>query len=99
MLLDKTNPSRVLSRSCEPLIRPTPSAREGYVPNAVYTCGLMRHHDRIILPCAVSDTFTTFATVEIKTLLRSMVCRSHQPLPSDGQPRRAHRPTRLLRLC
>jgi predicted GH43/DUF377 family glycosyl hydrolase len=70
VLLDKVDPSKVLARTREPLIRPEPSQREGYVPNVVYTCGAMRHKDRIILPYAVSDTFSNFATIEIATLLR-----------------------------
>jgi len=74
VLLDKKDPSKVLGRSCEPLVRPAPSEREGYVPNVVYTCGLMRHKDQIILPYAVSDTFSFFATIEIAALLRSMTC-------------------------
>ena len=44
-LLDKNDPSKVLARSREPLVRPEPSEREGYVPNVVYTCGAMRHND------------------------------------------------------
>ena len=40
-LLDKRDPSKVLARSREPLLRPEPSEREGYVPNVVYTCGAM----------------------------------------------------------
>jgi predicted GH43/DUF377 family glycosyl hydrolase len=71
-LLDKNDPSKVLARSPEPLVRPEPSEREGYVPNVVYTCGAIRHHDRIILPYAVSDTFSNFATIEIAALLQSM---------------------------
>jgi predicted GH43/DUF377 family glycosyl hydrolase len=74
VLLDKKDPSHVLARSCEPLVRPAPSEREGYVPNVVYTCGLMRHKGQIILPYAVSDTFSCFATVEISALLQSMTC-------------------------
>jgi predicted GH43/DUF377 family glycosyl hydrolase len=74
VLLDKKDPSKVLARSCEPLVRPAPSEREGYVPNVVYTCGLMRHRDQIILPYAVSDTFSYFATVKIAELLQSMTC-------------------------
>jgi predicted GH43/DUF377 family glycosyl hydrolase len=71
-LLDKHDPSRVLARSREPLLRPRPSEREGYVPNVVYTCGAMRHNDQIILPYAVSDTFANFATIKISTLLNAM---------------------------
>lgn len=71
-LLDKNDPLKVLARSREPLLRPEPSEREGYVPNVVYTCGAMRHNDQIILPYAVSDTFSNFATVKISTLLKTM---------------------------
>ena len=34
----------------------------------------MRHKDLIVLPYAVSDTYSSFATVEIAALLRSMTC-------------------------
>jgi predicted GH43/DUF377 family glycosyl hydrolase len=71
-LLDKNDPLKVLARSREPLLRPEPSEREGYVPNVVYTCGAMRHNDQIILPYAVSDTYSNFATVRIATLLNTM---------------------------
>jgi predicted GH43/DUF377 family glycosyl hydrolase len=71
-LLDKRDPSKVLARSHEPLVRPEPSEREGYVPNVVYTCGAMRHNDLIILPYALSDTFSNFATIKIADLLKTM---------------------------
>jgi len=72
VLLDKSDPSRVLARSREPLVRPEPSEREGYVPNVVYTCGAIRNRDQIILPYAVSDTFCNFATIRISALLGSL---------------------------
>ena len=71
-LLDKNDPSKVLARSREPLLRPERSEREGYVPNVVYTCGAMRHNDQIILPYAVSDTFSNFATIKISALMQAM---------------------------
>ncbi|WJR75525.1 glycoside hydrolase family 130 protein [Bradyrhizobium sp. NP1] len=71
-LLDKRDPSRVLARSSEPLLRPEPGEREGYVPNVVYTCGAMTHNDQLVLPYAVSDTFSNFATIKISALLHSM---------------------------
>jgi predicted GH43/DUF377 family glycosyl hydrolase len=71
-LLDKHDPSRVLARSSEPLLRPELSEREGYVPNVVYTCGAMTHNDQLILPYAVSDTYSNFATIQISALLQSM---------------------------
>ena len=72
VLLDKANPGRILARSREPLVRPEPSNREGYVPNVVYTCGGMRHNGRIVLPYAVSDTFCSVATMEIAALIESL---------------------------
>ena len=72
-LLAKEDPTKVLGRLPEPLLRPERSAREGYVPNVVYTCGAIRQGDRIILPFAICDTFSNFATIEVATLLRAMV--------------------------
>ena len=72
VLLDKKDPSKVLARSREPLVRPEPTEREGYVPNVVYTCGAMRHADQIILPYAISDTFSNFATIKIAALMQAV---------------------------
>jgi predicted GH43/DUF377 family glycosyl hydrolase len=72
VLLDKADPSKVLARTREPIVRPEPSEREGYVPNVVYTCGAMRHKGHIVLPYAISDTFSTFATIKIAELLEIM---------------------------
>ena len=71
-LLDKKDPSRVLARSREPLVHPEPSQREGYVPNVVYTCGAMRHGGQIVLPYAISDTFSNFATIKITALMQAL---------------------------
>ncbi len=71
-LLDKKDPSRVIARSREPLVHPEPSLREGYVPNVVYTCGAMRHGDAILLPYAISDTFSNLATIKISALLGAL---------------------------
>ena len=51
------------------MLRPEPSEREGLRP---YTCGAMRHNDHIILPYAVSDTFSNFATIKISALMQAM---------------------------
>ena len=72
VLLDKRDSSKVLGRSRAPLVRPESSEREGYVPNVVYTCGALRHAERIILPYAVSDTFSNFATLKISALMQAM---------------------------
>lgn len=71
-LLDKNDPTKVLGRLREPLLRPAPSEREGYVPNVVYTCGAMRHGDKIIFPYAISDSYSNIATIDIESLLAAM---------------------------
>jgi predicted GH43/DUF377 family glycosyl hydrolase len=38
----------------------------------VYTCGAMTHNDQLILPYAVSDMYSNFATIQISALMRSM---------------------------
>jgi predicted GH43/DUF377 family glycosyl hydrolase len=72
ILLDKKDPSKVIGRLREPLVRPEPTEREGYVPNVVYTCGGMRQGGHIILPYAISDTFSRFATIRIDDLMRAI---------------------------
>ncbi len=72
VLLDKTDPSKVLARTREALIQPEAFEREGYVPNVVYTCGAMRHNDCVIVPYAVADTFTNFAAVKIDALMNML---------------------------
>ncbi|MFN0193582.1 MAG: glycoside hydrolase family 130 protein, partial [Aestuariivirga sp.] len=72
VLLDKDDPSKVIARTSEPLLRPEPSEREGYVPNVVYTCGALRYNHSILLPYAVSDTYTCFAWIGIGALLAAM---------------------------
>ena len=71
-LLDLEDPSRVVGRLRVPLLCPNESERDGYVPNVVYTCGCLRHLDQIIIPYAMSDSATSFATVGLEQLLAAM---------------------------
>jgi len=64
--------AHVTPRSHEPLVRPEPSNREGYIPNVVYTCGRMRHGERVILPYAVSDTYCSVGTMKIAALIDNL---------------------------
>jgi predicted GH43/DUF377 family glycosyl hydrolase len=54
------------------LIKPNENEREGYVPNVVYSCGSLLFGRRLILPYAMSDSATTFATVSLDDLLTAM---------------------------
>ncbi|MGC1479120.1 MAG: glycosidase, partial [Chthoniobacterales bacterium] len=69
ILLDLEDPRKVIGRLPEPLLTPDANEREGYVPNVVYTCGAMVHAGRLILPYAMSDYATGFATVDLAKLL------------------------------
>jgi predicted GH43/DUF377 family glycosyl hydrolase len=71
-LLDRDDPTKVLGRLREPLIRPTENEREGYVPNVVYSCGSLVHKGLLIIPFAMSDYATTFATVPVGDVLAAM---------------------------
>ena len=71
-LLDRADPSRVIGRLREPLLSPNEAEREGYVPNVVYTCGALLHGRELIIPYAMSDSATSFATVSLDELLAAM---------------------------
>ena len=71
-LLDLQNPARVIAQLKEPLIVPNENERDGYVPNVVYSCGAMIHGERLIIPYAMSDSATSFATLSVEELLRQM---------------------------
>jgi predicted GH43/DUF377 family glycosyl hydrolase len=71
-LLDLNDPARVIGRLREPLLSPNETEREGYVPNVVYTCGALLHGRELIVPYAMSDFATSFATVSLDELLDAM---------------------------
>jgi len=71
-LLDRNDPTKVVGRLREPLIKPNENEREGYVPNVVYSCGSLLHGRRLLIPYGVSDYATTFATLPIDEVLAAM---------------------------
>jgi predicted GH43/DUF377 family glycosyl hydrolase len=72
MLLDLERPEIVKGRLDAPLLLPNEKEREGYVPNVVYSCGSIIHNDSLILPYAMSDYASTYATVNIGELLAAL---------------------------
>jgi predicted GH43/DUF377 family glycosyl hydrolase len=71
-LLDLGEPSKVIGRLREPLLKPNQSERQGYVPNVVYTCGALVHNGELIIPYAMADHATGFATVPLDEVLAAM---------------------------
>jgi predicted GH43/DUF377 family glycosyl hydrolase len=53
----------------EPLLLASEDERHGYVPNVVYSCGALRHGDRLVLPYGCSDYSIRFAFVDLPSLL------------------------------
>jgi predicted GH43/DUF377 family glycosyl hydrolase len=71
-LLDLQNPAKLIGRLKTPLLVPNAEEREGYVPNVVYSCGSMIHDDDLIIPYAMSDYASTYATVNLRELLNEL---------------------------
>ena len=71
-LLDRDDPTKVLGRLREPLIKPNENEREGYVPNVVYTCGALVHQGTLVIPYGLADHATGFATAPLDEVLAAM---------------------------
>lgn len=71
-LLDRDDPSKVIGRTKEPILTAVDADRSGYVPNVVYTCGVMKVGQRLLIPYGISDSAVGFATVKIADLLDLM---------------------------
>jgi beta-1,2-mannobiose phosphorylase / 1,2-beta-oligomannan phosphorylase len=71
-LLDLNKPEIEIGRLKSPLLLPNTGEREGYVPNVVYSCGSMVHNEDLIIPYAMSDYSSTYATVNLRELLNEL---------------------------
>ena len=72
ILLDLENPSKVIAHLEAPLLSPNAEEREGYVPNVVYSCGSIIHNGELIIPYAMSDYCSSFASVNLDELIDEM---------------------------
>ncbi len=75
ILLDLNDPSLILGRLNKPILEADEEERDGYVPNVVYTCGLLLHHNVLIIPYAVSDSATAFVTIELNDILNELISK------------------------
>lgn len=71
-LFDFENPEREIGRLKAPLIMPNESERDGYVPNVLFSCGSIIHNGDLIIPYAMSDYSSTYATVNLRELLNEL---------------------------
>ena len=72
VLLDRDDPRKVLGRLPEPLIQPDEETWDGYVPNVVYSCGGLVRGRTLLLPYALADDMTSFATAPLDDLVAAL---------------------------
>ena len=63
----------------EPLLTPTASERDGYVPNVVYSCGALIHGSTVVLPYGCSDTSVRIAFVDLPELIERLLSQPPHP--------------------
>jgi predicted GH43/DUF377 family glycosyl hydrolase len=73
LLLDARDPSRVLARSNEPILRPeTPYEREGFFGGVVFTCGLVSDGDLVRIYYGAADGVTAVADLSCDEIIAGM---------------------------
>ena len=55
-LPDPDDPTKLIGHLTQPLLTPIEDEPDGYVPDVVYSCGAILHHDHIILPYGMADS-------------------------------------------
>jgi len=68
-LYELENPEKEIGRLSSPLMVPNELEREGYVPNVIYSCGSIIHNEDLVIPYAMSDHSSSYATVDLRELL------------------------------
>jgi len=72
VLLSLDDPSKVIGAIKDPILVPGEKERNGYVPNVAYSCGAIIHNDKLILPFAMSDSYSGVAKIDIYDILDEM---------------------------
>jgi len=71
-LYELNNPEKEIGRLKTPLLVSNNEEREGYVPNVLYSCGSIIHNGNLIIPYAMSDYASTYATIDLNELLHEL---------------------------
>jgi predicted GH43/DUF377 family glycosyl hydrolase len=71
-LYELDDPEKEIGRLKTPLLAPNAVEREGYVPNVVYSCGSIIHNRNLIIPYGISDTASSYASVNLNELLNEL---------------------------
>jgi len=89
-LFELDNPEKEIGRLNVPLIMPNEAEREGSVPNAIFSCGSIIHGKDLIIPYAMSDHTSTYATVNLTELLnelKGLETENHKALDDHSERR------------
>ncbi|MBA7575461.1 4-O-beta-D-mannosyl-D-glucose phosphorylase [subsurface metagenome] len=71
-LYELDHPEKEIGRLKTPLLIPNAEEREGYVPNVLYSCGSIIYNDKLIIPYAISDYASTYASINLGELLNEL---------------------------
>lgn len=73
LLLDADDPSRVIARSREPILKPEASyEREGFFGGVVFTCGVLPEGDRVRVYYGAADGVTAVADLSLNEILSGL---------------------------
>ena len=73
LLLDGRDPTRVIARSREPILRPeAPYEGEGFFDGVVFTCGLLIDGDRVRIYYGAADGVTAVAELSLDEILSGL---------------------------
>lgn len=73
VLLDGTEPWKVLARSKEPIFEPEANYEcEGFFGNVVFSCGLLREDDTLRVYYGAADTTVCYAELSLKQIVDSL---------------------------
>lgn len=73
LLLDLTDPTRIIGQLPDPLLTPAADEQDGYVPNVVYSCGALVHQGTLVLPYGIGDSSIGLATGRVDDILAALV--------------------------
>lgn len=72
ILLDLDDPSVMIGRLDEPLLRTSPDERDGYVPQVVYSCGGLVHDGTLWVPHGIGDVRIGVVRADLTEVLDAM---------------------------
>jgi predicted GH43/DUF377 family glycosyl hydrolase len=73
LLLDLYDPSKVIARSREPILRPeAPYEKEGFFGSVVFTCGALVEGDRVRIYYGAADDVTAVADLSLQEILAGL---------------------------